>query len=152
MLMKADCEGVAGFFEDLPVLMFVLAGVLVIVATSVWTSNMLDEGRTQDRLDALADQVMNELVLRIEQERGGVPYPTLSGLTSLNMSHVARCITSVHSCSVAIVERHPDARWLVQWSGGDSGLPTHVAGASKLLNALDERLMVVVVEVRVVVW
>jgi hypothetical protein len=64
--MKADCDGVAGFFEDLPVLMFVLTGVFIVVAAGVWTSNTLEAQRTRNRLELLADGLLSEIVLDIE--------------------------------------------------------------------------------------
>jgi hypothetical protein len=150
--MKADCDGVAGFFEDLPVLMFVLTGVFIVVAAGVWTSNLLEAQRMRDKLDALAEGLVNEVVLEVEAPLTGDSFPTVSTLSHLNLSHLASGVPSVHHCSIAIIERYPEVRWLVLWSGETSDHPIQAFAAAKLLNAFDEHLMIVVVEVRAIVW
>jgi hypothetical protein len=150
--MKADCDGVAGFFEDLPVLMFVLTGVFIVVAASVWTSNTLEAQRMRDRLEALAEGLVNEVVLETEARLGGESFPTVSALSNLNLSHVAGGVLSAHRCSIAVIERYPEVRWLVHWSDETPDSPIQAVGAARLLNAFDEHLMVVVVEVRAIVW
>lgn len=150
--MKADCDGVAGFFEDLPVLMFVLTGVFIVVAAGVWTSNALETQRMRDGFEKLAEGIVNEVVLEIEARLGGESLPTLSALSNLNLSHVAGGAVSAHCRSIAIVERYPEARWLAHWSDVASDSPVQAVGAATLLNAFDEHLMVVVVEVRAIVW
>ena len=150
--MKADCDGVAGFFEDLPVLMFVLTGVFIVVAAGVWTSNTLEAQRMRDRLEALAEGLVNEVVLETEARLGGESFPTVSALSHLNLSHLAGGVLPAHRCSIAIIERYPEARWLVHWPDETPDSPIQAVGASRLLNAFDEHLMVVVVEVRTIVW
>jgi len=150
--MKADCGGVAGFFEDLPVLMFVLTGTFIVVAAGVWTSNTLEARRVQDRLEAVSEGLVNDIVLEIEARLGGESFPTVSALSNLSLSHLAGGVLSDHRCSVAIIERYPEVRWLVHWSYKTSDLPIQAVGAARLLNAFDEHLMVVVVEVRAIVW
>jgi hypothetical protein len=150
--MKADCDGVAGFFEDLPVLMFVLTGVFIVVAAGVWTSNTLEAQRMRDRLEALAEGLVNEVVLETEARLGGESFPTVSALSHLNLSHLAEGVLPAHHCSIAIIERYPEARWLVHWPDETPDSPIQAVGAARLLNAFDEHLMVVVVEVRAIVW
>jgi hypothetical protein len=150
--MNADCDGVAGFFEDLPVLMFVLTGVFILVAAGVWTSNALEAQRARDRLEALAEDLVNEIVLEVEARLGGESFPAVSALSNLNLSRLAVGVLSAHHCSVAMVERYPEVRWLVHWSDETSDSPIQAIGAARLLNALDDHLMVVVVEVRAIVW
>jgi len=150
--MKDDCHGVAGFFEDLPVLMFVLAGVFIVVAAGVWTSNTLEAQRMRDSLEALAESLVNEVVLEIQARLGGESFPTVSALSHLNLSHLAGGVFPVHHCSIAIIERYPEARWLAHCSDETPDFPVQAVGAAKLLNAFDAHLMVVVVEVRAIVW
>jgi len=150
--MKADCDGVAGFFEDLPVLMFVLTGVFILVTAGVWTSNTLEAQRMRDRLKALAEDLVNEIVLETEARPGRESLSTVSALSRLNLSHLAGGVLSDHRCSIAIIERYPEVRWLVHWSDETPGPPIQAIGAARLLNAFDEHLMVVVVEVRAIVW
>jgi hypothetical protein len=150
--MKADCDGVAGFFEDLPVLMFVLTGVFIVVAAGVWTSNVLEVQRMRDRLEAQAEGLVNEVFLDIEARLGGESLPTLSALSNLNLSHVAGGVLPAHRCSIAIIERYPEVRWLVQWSDETSVSSIQAVGAARLRNAFDEHQMVVVIEVRAIVW
>ncbi|MCX6658541.1 MAG: hypothetical protein NTY62_07670 [Euryarchaeota archaeon] len=150
--MKADCDGVAGFFEDLPVLMFVLTGVFIVVAAGVWTSNTLEAQRIRDGLGALAEGLVNEAFLEVEARLGGESFPTVSALSNLNLSHLAGGVLPAHRCSIAIIERYPEVRWLVHWFDETPDSPIQAVGAAKLLNALDDHLMVVVVEVRAIVW
>jgi hypothetical protein len=150
--MKADCDGVAGFFEDLPVLMFVLTGVFIVVAAGVFASNALEAQRMRDRLDGLAESLVNKVVLEIEARLGGESLPTVSALSNLNLSHLAVGVLSAHRCSIAVIERYPEVLWLAHWSDEASDSPIQAVGAARLIDALDEHLMVVVVEVRTVVW
>ncbi len=147
-LMKADRDGVAGFFEDLPVLMFVLTGVFLIVGASIWTSSALGAQRVQDKLESLAEDLVNEVILEIEAHLGGESLPSISALSHLNLSNKAGGGYSTHSCAIAIIERYPEIRWLAYWSEETPDSPSQSVGAAKLLNAYDEHLMVVVVEVR----
>jgi hypothetical protein len=150
--MRDDCGGVAGFFEDLPVLMFVLAGVFIVVAAGVWTSTTLETQHKRDRLEALAESLVDQVVLEIETRLGGESVPTVDALSRLNLSHVAGGVLPADRFSVAIIERYPEVRWLIQWSDETPESPTQAVGAARLLNALDENLMVAAVEVRAIVW
>ncbi len=150
--MRADCDGIAGFFEDLPVLMFILTGVFIIVAAGVWTSNTLESQRVRDRLEALSDKLVNEIILEIEARLGGESFLTLSALSNLNLSHLVDGVLPTHGCSIAVIERYPEVRWLVHLSDMTPDSPVQAVGDARLLNAIDESLMVVVVEVRVIVW
>lgn len=150
--MRDDCGGVAGFFEDLPVLMFVLTGVFIVVAAAVWTSTTLETQRLRYRLEALAEGLVNEVVLDIQTRLGGESVPTVDGLSHLNLSHLAGGVPPSIRFSVAIIERYPEIRWLAHSFEGNFDSPVSAVGAARLLNALDENLMVAAVEVRAIVW
>ncbi len=122
------------------------------VAAGVWTSNVLEVQRMRDRLEAQAEGLVNEVFLDIEARLGGESLPTLSALSNLNLSHVAGGVLPAHRCSIAIIERYPEVRWLVQWSDETSVSSIQAVGAARLRNAFDEHQMVVVIEVRAIVW
>jgi hypothetical protein len=150
--MMADDRGVAGFFEDLPVLMFVLAGVFIIVAAGVWTSDALASQRFHDKLEGLAEELVNDIIHEVTVRAGANQLPSLDILTSLNLGRVAADSVQSHCYSIAIVERFPTTQWLVNCSKASGSQPFEAAGSALLLNALDSHLRVVVVEVEVLVW
>ncbi len=150
--MMADDRGVAGFFEDLPVLMFVLAGVFIIVAAGVWTSDALASQRFHNKLEGLAEELVNDIIHEVTVRAGANQLPSLDILTSLNLGRVAADSVQSHCYSIAIVERFPTTQWLVNCSKASGSQPFEAAGSALLLNALDSQLRVVVIEVEVLVW
>lgn len=148
----ADDRGVAGFFEDLPVLMFVLAGVFIIVAAGVWTSDALASQRFHNKLEGLAEELVNDIIHEVTVRAGANQLPSLDILTSLNLGRVAADSVQSHCYSIAIVERFPTTQWLVNCSKASGSQPFEAAGSALLLNALDSQLRVVVIEVEVLVW
>ena len=150
--MVADDRGVAGFFEDLPVLMFVLAGVFIIVAAGVWTSDALASQRFHSKLEGLAEELVNDIIHEVTVRAGADRLPSVDILSSLNLGRVAADSVQSHCYSIAIIERYPLTLWLANCTEGFESQPFEAAGSALLLNALDSQLRVVVVEVRVLVW
>ena len=150
--MMADDGGVAGFFEDLPVLMFVLAGVFIIVATGVWTSDALARQRFHSKLEGLAEELVNDIIHEVRVRAGANQLPSVGILSSLDLGRLAAESVRSYCYSIAIVERFPTTQWLVNCSKASGSQPFESAGSALLLNALDSQLRVVVVEVKVLVW
>lgn len=146
--MKGDDDAVGGFFEDLPVLAFVLAGVALLLSTGIWVSERLDEAGTEMELDALAKDLMTCVLAQVRNPEAPELLPMLASVLGMNVSAGP---SELDGYIVSVILRHPAVEWL-KVMGAGSETPDRTGYASALLNALDERGLVVVLEVRVVAW
>ncbi len=141
-------DGVAGFFEDLPVLTFVLAGVSVLVVSGTWVAKAIDAGEAEadleDRALETAEGVLGGCISNVGQT------PRLSSLRDMNLSSSIPSGLGGHVVTIALL--HPKFEVLSSSSAGDIGLATRTAFARVLFNAVDEKMRVCVLEVRVIVW
>jgi len=150
--MKADDAGVAGFFEDLPVLMFVLVGVAMLVLCGTWVSRSLDTIHYQEELDSLAQDLVSSVVSRLLRPETPGLIPSVSSAESTNISDIARGVVGERHFAIAIIMRYPTYEWLNIGSDNDSAPPSATGYGSRLLNALDGSGRTTVIEVRAIVW
>ena len=148
--MRADEEAVGGFFEDLPVLVFVLAGVSVLVSSAVWAEQELARDRADAELEFAAEILVGAVCAHLFPADGVLP--TVDSLRTCNLSQVSLAAAPGQGCAVAVRERYPADLLLYNESVGCSVVPDVVASASRLMNAVDSRGLTVVVEVRASVW
>lgn len=149
--MKHDECGVAGFFEDLPVLMFVLAGTLIIVVSAVSASKVIvtkDENKELERLaERCAELVLSEL---LGQHREIVV--TVGSVCSTRLSQVIDEFLSGHDYCMSILVVHPVLKWLVQVPGRSAEMPERACTTSRLVNALTDDGRMAILAVRIIVW
>lgn len=150
--MKADDSGVAGFFEDLPVLMFVLVGVATLVLCGTWVSRSLNAIHDQEELDSLAENLVNSVMSRLLRPETPGLMPSVSSVQSVNVSDIASRVVGERHFVVAIIARYPAYAWLNIGSDNDTALPDATGYSSRLLNALDGSGRTTVIEVRAIVW
>lgn len=150
--MKADDSAVAGFFEDLPVLMFVLGGVLVLVLSSVWVSRIEVEQRMVEELERSAEALADGLLARVRGQAYGAVDPSIPSIECLDLSRLTADLAGNLGRSVAFVELYPEARWVISWSTGNSTGVSMTGSHSALFNVRDAWGNTAVMEVRVVVW
>ncbi len=150
--MKADDSGVAGFFEDLPVLMFVLVGVATLVLCGTWVSRSLNAINDQEELDSLAEDLVNTVMSRLLRPETPGLMPSVSSVHSVNVSDIASRVVGERHFVVAIIGRYPAYAWLNIGSDNDTDLPDATGYSSRLLNALDGSGRTTVIEVRAIVW
>jgi len=148
--MKADEDAVGGFFEDLPVLIFVLAGVSVLVCSAVWAEGEIAQERSCTELEFAAEMLLEAACADLFPEEGVLP--TVDSLNGYNLSEGVLEAAGGRGCAVAVRECYPANELLSSRSVGDAAIPAEVASASRLMNAIDGQGLTVVVEVRVCVW
>jgi len=148
--MRSDDSAVGGFVEDLPVLFFVLGGVMMLMVTSTWASQQLVNSDLQRRLDATAWSVLEELLEVIRGDTQDVPstsHMNQSGLASA----VIRCDIPC-PFTVSIWERYPEQSLLSSRQSPGVEMCESSAHASRLMNAVNDRGLIVVLEVSVLVY
>jgi hypothetical protein len=148
--MKTDEDAVGGFFEDLPVLIFILAGVSVLVSSAVWAEQEIAQERSSAELEFASEMLLEAVCADLFQEEGVLP--TVDSLKGYNLSEDVLEAAGDRGCAVAIRECYPACELLSSTSVGDASIPVEVSSASRLMNAIDAQGLTVVVEVRVCVW
>lgn len=150
-LVRRDEAGVAGFFEDLPVLMFVLAGTLTVILSVMTVSGAMLSVERSKNLGALAsrsaDLLVNELLGK-HPER----VVTISAVCSTGMLRAIDDFLGAHGFQMSVVMVHPELKWLSVASEPQTRLPEHAFSASRLVNALTDDGLIGVLVVRVLVW
>ena len=135
-MMRADDRGVAGFFEDLPVLAFLLAGVFALVSSSA----MVSETRLRERAETDLEQRTNDfadlLVVMLKDSYPDHGIPDIGSISAVNVSEAASVALGDVQYMVAFVLVHPSIEWLRTESSEDGAAPDKACSASRLLNLL----------------
>lgn len=150
--MDADDSGVAGFFEDLPVLMFVLVGVATLVLCGTWVSRNLNAVQVQEELDSLAEDLVNSVVSQLLRPETPGLMPSVSSAQNVDIPDIASRVVGERHYLIAIISRYPSYTWLNTGSDNDTTLPNATGYCSQLLNVLDGYGRTVLLEVRAIVW
>lgn len=146
--MRFDDRAVGGFFEDLPVLAFVLAGVLSVSGTAAWTSSELVEAGQLDALERKASSLVSAIVSDLQDSEVML---TLEMIAAANLSSASDVLAEGISCYVTIWCVHPFRELLLSY--GDVGDdPALVGSDSSFMNMLCDGGVVGVSEVRAIVW
>ncbi len=146
--MRSDTEAVGGFFEDLPVLAFVLAGVLSVAGTASWTSVMLADDERCEALELAASQLLVKVVSEI---CGADVLPTTESVRRANLSSPMDELPDGVVGLVSVWCVHPVNECLLMVSLCE-GEPTIACSEGALIDALCDGGMVGILEVRVLVW
>lgn len=146
--MRFDNVAVGGFFEDLPVLAFVLAGVLSVSGTAVWTSGELAEA---GQITSLERHATNLVSAAVSVLRGLGTAPDLETVACVNLSGLLDGLTEDLGCIIAVWCVHP-FRELVLSCGDIGTSPASVGSDSSYMNVLCGGGVVGVLEVRALVW
>ncbi|HEX7391830.1 MAG TPA: hypothetical protein VF374_02630 [Thermoplasmata archaeon] len=150
--MSWDDAAVGGFFEDLTVLLFVMVGVAVIVSAGVWTAHDAMDGRVEEELGILAEELLTAVLREISPPETIGHAPSIEHITGLDLFAVAAEIDSDCQFCISATEHHPEHAWLCSATRGLPEGALRTAYASGFVNALDPMGMVAVVEVMVLVW
>lgn len=150
--MNADDAGVAGFFEDLPVLMFVLVGVATLVLCGTWVSRNLNAVQVQEELDSLAEDLVDSVVSRLLRPETPGLIPSVSSAQNFNISDVASKVVGERHYMIAFIARYPSYTWLNAGSDNETALPIATGYCSRLLNVLDGCGRTIMLEVKAIVW
>lgn len=148
--MRIDDSGVGGFFEDLPVMLFVLAGVSSMIMTGVFAGEEISRAREKEELSFIAVHMADGLVSHCwpAEER----LPTLVHIRQLDIVDICRSLASGRHFAAVMIMHHPGYELLCQGSDSVREPACDAGSATRLLNALDENGVIAIVEARVVVW
>jgi hypothetical protein len=150
--MNASCSGVAGFFEDLPVLIFVLSGVVAMVLTGVFVSERLAAARMDQQLDEVATRIVDSVVAELLFSSGPDTPPTTAFICAFNYSDMACQFSEGRAFSLSVFSLHPSFCQMVNVCSTRGDTPRSSGYASEMLNALSDDGLCMVLEVRAVVW
>jgi hypothetical protein len=150
--VKADCSAVAGFFEDLPVVVIVLAGVMTILLSASWAALRIQEGNSSELLREDADDALVRFLAEFARPATGESHPTVRHLQTINISAWARGHIESEWFLFSLVLVHPSWIILAQAQHGDFEHAISCGYSSGLLNALTDDGMVGIVKVNVLVW
>ena len=151
LVVKQDEQGVAGFFEDLPILLFVLAGTLTIVVSSVSASATVASIKETAKLDLIANRCVELLLSDILGGDDG-NHATLASLCSTRVCQIAEDFLGKHPFCVGLLMIHPELRWLLENVSRGSGVPERAGSASRLFNAFTDNGLSAILVVRIIVW
>lgn len=149
--MRADDAAVAGFFEDLPVLLFVLAGVSTLVLSGVMAAERASEKRLHSELDSAAERLLDSILMSLGAGED-IGNAWISSVGSVNISRCSAQVLDGEACAVNFVQYWPSLQWL-RSEAPSMGIPsTNTGYASRVLNAIEDNGLVGIIEVTVHVW
>lgn len=146
--MRQDTSAVGGFFEDLPVLAFVLAGVLSVASTACWSAEELAGG---DVLDDLSREAGRALKAAVGSLQPHPCFPTLESVRVANLSGISQVLGDEYGWMASVWSLHPEVRQILV-SGQLGSDPMFARSAESLINAICDDGTIAILEVRVVVW
>jgi hypothetical protein len=150
--MQADDSGVAGFFEDLPVLMFVLGGVSVLILTGAWVAMCEQRARATQELEDVAQELAERLLDQIGAVDPSLP-PMIATVEGVRPENVSDELLGSLQASVSVVKLYPEVGWVFTWSSADGTSAILSTGAHvALFNVRMNDGSVGIAELRVVVW
>lgn len=148
--MRIDTLGVAGFFEDLPVLLLVLAGVSSVALTGAWCAEQHVESAREEGLSATAEAIVRSTLFAASD--GGSSPLSVDALFALDPEDLTDAGSACAGWVVVIEVVHP-MYWRHELpSGTPSPCTTDLGWASELVNAAYEGDLVAIVEVTGVAW
>lgn len=150
--MRSDRSGAAGFFEDLPVLMFVLSGVVALVLTSVFVSERMSADRLDEQLDAVANRIVDSVASEMLFSCGPDVLPTVASICAFDYTDLVSQLSDGRGFALSVFSLHPSFVCMLNFSSNQSSAPRSTGYASELLNALGDNGLNMVLEVRVIVW
>jgi len=151
-VVNADDHAVAGFFEDLPVLMFVLAGVASLLLSGSWVAGCEQHHRASEELRDIAEDFGGRLLDAVGASDPTSPAPMMASVEDLDVSAVSGALGRTVRASVSIVELYPDVVWVLTWRSEDQGEISSTGSFGALFHARGSDGNTAVMELRVVVW
>lgn len=150
-MIRGD-EAVGGFYEDLPVLLFVLLGVFVLVSASVFASGQLSERRELDWMEGIAEEVLTAILSHLTSADGVGYTATMAAMREMGLDSLAGMAARDACYCVNVVAIHPRTEWLCSAARGDPGSAVLTGLARALLNAVCDDGSTGIVEVTVLAW
>ena len=147
--MENDVNGIGGFFEDLPVLILLLAGVSSVVLTSAWSVEQRAQGEELEELNRSAERILGSALAAASDDGDGEF--ALEDLLRLDCRAIG-LEPGIDGWVVVVEVVHPFMDGAVARSSASEPTPSSVGWASTVVNATYSGDMVAVVEVTCLVW
>jgi len=149
--VRLDDSAVAGFFEDIPVLIIILTGVSSLVLSGVMASERITAVTVQRGLDELAERLVCWIAIWVHPDQG-IEHASLASFMSVNITRGASEVLDDESYKVAVVQRLPRLEWIRSASNSEAADLLNTGYASGLFNARLGDGTIGVVEVAAFVW
>lgn len=130
--VRKDHNGIGGFFEDLPVLLFVLLGSLLLVATNAWITVGNEASRAARFADEEAEDLVTSFLLSLRSVFGDEV--SVDSVKRFNSSLMMNDMPSAGSWAISVTVIHP---WQESVLTMGSRLPASCTAAgwhSRLIN------------------
>lgn len=148
--MRDDRRGVGGFLEDVPVLVFVLAGVVALIGTSVWAAGVRSDLVREAELESLADELVDQTLWDLFD--GVDSCVSVDRVERLDLSHLSGRVPDGTGWLVSVNVVHPWVEQLVFAQGGHQEEVAYVCCGWKFINAPYGADGSAVVKVTALVW
>ncbi len=125
---------------------------MLLVSTGVWTSAHLAEQRKDDQLIRLADRAVDAIVGMIAPSAKDSELPILSAIERANLSEQIQGLLGAVHYLVNLSTKGIASDWSILIGDDHRGAVSQTASASRLLNARDGLGLIVILEVRLIVW
>ena len=146
-----DESGVGGFFEDLPVLVFVLAGTCVMILSAVSVSDAIVSREKIKELEYLANRCADRVVSELVGAHPGAVIMVESLCATRLCKVISDCLDG-HGFRMGIAMVHPVFEWLLEASSASSAILESASSSSRLANGLTDEGYIAVLVVRIIVW
>ncbi|MBN1677957.1 MAG: hypothetical protein JW880_05400 [Candidatus Thermoplasmatota archaeon] len=150
MIRRDDAIG--GFFEDLPVLLFVLLGVFVLISASVIVSDRMSEQRRIDWLGSVADDILADILLRVTCADAVGYSLTVAGMREMRLEAATEAAAGDAYYCASVVMLHPSVEWLCSAAKGDPRTASNAGFAETLFSAISDDGSTAIVRVTVLAW
>jgi len=146
-----DQSGVGGFFEDLPVLMFVLAGTVTVIVSATFSVEVLASQEADKALERLATRCVDLIVAEIMDGHGGVAV-IAGALCATKIDRALQDFLGDGEFFASIVMIHPESKRLCTIREAPTEIAGRASSASRMINVLVENGLTGIVVVRALVW
>lgn len=133
-------------------MVFVLAGVSLLISSYAWSSSLAHAQAEQERLERLAEGYVDRVMTEVNAACQGVYPPSLASLQALNLSGFAEASLPGRSVIASVSTLHPYPELVICFSSASEPIADVVGYSARLCNAVDRDGLVAIVEVRCLVW
>lgn len=148
--MRDDKQGVGGFLEDIPVLVFVLAGVVTLIGASVWAAGMRSDLVREVELESLAGDLVDRALWDLSDGVDG--HVSVDRMAQLDLSQLSGRVPAGTGWLVSVNVIHPWTEQLLLAQGGSQHHVAYVGCGCELINAPYGTDGSAVVKVTAIVW
>jgi hypothetical protein len=144
-----DRSAVAGFFEDIPVLLIILVGVMSLVLSGVVAAERAQHIENQKQLDLLASRLIDSVAINVAPDPA-VEHASMVAFASLNATRCAANVLDDELFGISVIQLYPSMEWIQTRSPDPQRQDTGYA--SRLFNARLDDGSIGVLEVVAFVW